>query len=151
MIRLLRLFLFLLASPFALAAAELPVSASDAWVKGTLPGATLTTAHFQLFSEEDLLIVAASSPWAERVDLREMQFQLDGGPLRPQVVAQLVVPARKRMQFTPVTAHLVLVGLQRQIKAGDRIPLELRLRRKDGSEFTLTMEALGRDLIGGRR
>ncbi len=150
MTRLLRLFIFLLAAPFAQAASE-PPAISDVWAKGTLPGATLTTVHFQLFSEEDLLIVGATSPWAERVDLREMQFQLDGGPLRPQVMTQLAVPARKRLQFTPVTAHLALAGLKQPVKAGDRIPLQLKFRRKDGSEFTQAIEALGRDLLGGRR
>ncbi|KAF7597812.1 MAG: hypothetical protein CGU28_16535 [Candidatus Dactylopiibacterium carminicum] len=133
--------------PFGLWAAD--ISISKPWVKGTLPTATATTAHFEIFSDDALTLVAAQTPLAERVELRVMRFALDGGPLRPQTVTEIAIPARKRMQFTPVSEHLALVGLHQPVKGGQRIPLTLVLRAQDGSERRVEVEALGRDLLGG--
>lgn len=126
-------------------AAEIKVS--DPWAKGTLETQRNTTAYMEIFSDEGGTIIAASSPMAQSVDLREMRFELDGGPMRPATVNEISFLPRKKLQLTPVSEHFALLGLKQAIKAGDKIPLNLKLRMKNGEERTLKVDAIVRGIL----
>jgi copper(I)-binding protein len=122
-------------------AAEIQVR--QPWVRGTLDSARSTAAFMEIFSEEAATLIAASSPLARSVEMREMRFELDGGPMRPAKIKEITLPARKRLELTPVSAHLVLIDLKQPVKAGDRIPLTLKLRMQSGEERSVQIEAIG--------
>lgn len=122
------------------------IKISEPWVKGTLESQRNSTAYMELFSEEGGAIIAASSPMAQSVDLREMRFELDGRPMRPASVNEIVFQPRKKLLLTPVTEHFALLGLKQAIQAGDKIPLTLKLRMKNGEERTLKVDAIVRGI-----
>lgn len=122
------------------------IGIGDPWVKGTLASQRNSSAYLELFSEEGGTIVAASSPLAQRVELREMRFELDGGPMRPATVKEIAFLPRKKLQMTPVSEHFALIGLSRAVSKGDRIPLILTLRMQSGATRELKIEAIARGL-----
>ena len=79
-------------------AAALPaaaqVTATDAWVRGTVTGQKATGAFMQLKSPADTALVAATSPVAKIVEVHEMK--LDGGMMKMNAVDKLPLPAGRR-------------------------------------------------------
>ncbi|MDQ7988670.1 MAG: copper chaperone PCu(A)C [Candidatus Dactylopiibacterium sp.] len=123
------------------------VSISKPWAKGTLASATSSAVYLELQSTEAGAIVAASSPRAQSVEMFDMRFELDGGPLKPVKLDEIPFEARRKLQLSPVTMHFVLRGLQGQIRAGERVPLVLRLRMAGGDVREVRVEAVGRGLM----
>lgn len=136
--------LFLLACLWIGSACAGGVTISQPWVKGTLPTARSSAAFMEILSPENGRIVAVSSPLAQSVTMQEMRFELDGGPLRPTPVSELVLQARRKLQLTPVSAHFVLQGLTRPIQGGERVPLLLTIRLDSGEMQEIRVDAIGR-------
>jgi len=69
-------------------------------------------------------LVGASSPLAKSVEIHEMSMSGDMMQMRalPQGVA---IPAGGRADLSPGGAHLMLLGLRKQLVAGDVVPLTL--------------------------
>lgn len=130
---------------FAAQAGEIVVS--KPWVKGTLPNGRSSSAYMEIVSDDAGSIIGASSPLAQSVTLQDMRFALDGGPLRPTPIKEIVLEKRRKLQLTPVSAHFLLQGLKQPVNAGDRIPLTLQLRMADGEEREVKVEAIGRGLM----
>ncbi|NSL55686.1 copper chaperone PCu(A)C [Uliginosibacterium aquaticum] len=122
------------------------IKVSQPWAKGILESSRTTMAYMELFSEEEAVIVAASSPLASQVEMRDMQITFDGGPMRPVKVDSITLPARKRVQLTPVSEHFLLQGLKQAIKAGDKLPLILSVRMKNGETRELKLEVVTRGM-----
>lgn len=119
------------------------IQVRDAWVRGTVKGQTVTGAFMYVDAQRAAWLVEASSPIASGVELLEMNYA-GRGPLVPKKVDRLLL-VRGGNELTPVTGHLSLTGLQRQIVAGEQIPLRLVFRFGDGSQETLNVTASGRD------
>lgn len=114
------------------------------WTRSTLDSARSTAVFMDLHSTEELSIVGASSAQAERVEMRDMRFKLDGGPLRPEPIEAIHLRAAQKLELSPVTQHFVLIGLKQAVKGGDKLPLTLKLRNKSGVESELQLEAIAR-------
>jgi copper(I)-binding protein len=80
-------------------------------------------------------LTAASTDVARAVELHETR--LDGGVMRMAQVPAIEVPAGGRVELKPGGYHVMLIGLQRELKAGERFPVTLRFE-KSGS---VTVEA----------
>jgi copper(I)-binding protein len=134
-------------SLFACAAQAGEIAVSKPWVKGTLPNARSSSAYMEIVSDEAGNIIGASSPLAQSVELQDMRFALDGGPMRPTLVSEIPLEKRRKLQLTPVSAHFLLQGLKQGINAGDRVPLVLKLRMASGEVREVKVEAIGRGLM----
>ena len=67
---------------------------------------------------------AYSSPVADRVEVHTMS--MDGDVMRMRAVPALVIPAGGHVDLAPGDGyHLMLIGLKRPLKVGDRVPLTL--------------------------
>ncbi len=86
-------------------------------------------------------MVKAWSDAASTVELHEMV--MDGGAMkmRPKD-GGFVIPARGTVNLDPGGLHIMLIGLTRDIKAGDTVNAELEL--SDGT--TIPVTAIGRDM-----
>lgn len=116
------------------------------WAKSSLADSRSTGVFMEILSTEGGVIIGARSPLARAVELRDMSLELDGGPLRPVKLEQIVLPARKKLYLTPVSEHFMLIGLSQPVKAGDRIPLIIKLRLRSGEERELQVEAIARGM-----
>jgi copper(I)-binding protein len=140
-LRLPLLALFLLGS---LALAQNTLTAQNAWI-GLLPTPTLA-AYLTLSNPTDrpIRVLGVSTPVALKAEFHETRTVGGTGhgahgetatmvPLR-----EVVVPAKGKLEFKPGGKHIMLMGLKRALKVGEKVPLVLKL---DGGQ-SLTVQAV---------
>jgi len=73
-------------------------------------------------------LMGAKSDIAQAVELH--RTTTEGGVMKMQPIAGGVeVPARSRVIFEPGGAHIMLIGLKRDLKAGDRFRVALEFEK----------------------
>lgn len=114
----------------------------DAWVRTTVAQQKATGAFFQLRADSDLQLVEASSPVAAMVEIHEMA--MEGSVMRMRAVESLPLPAGKSVEFKPGGLHVMLMGLNRPLAAGDKIPLTLVYLDKNKKRHQVEVQAEAR-------
>ncbi|MEH0166024.1 copper chaperone PCu(A)C [Paucibacter sp. JuS9] len=114
----------------------------DAWVRTTVAQQKATGAFFQLRADSDLQLVEASSPVASMVEIHEMA--MEGSVMRMRAVESLPLPAGKSVEFKPGGLHVMLMGLNRPLAAGDKIPLTLVYLDKNKKRHQVEVQAEAR-------
>jgi copper(I)-binding protein len=132
----------------AFSAAALPVHAettvSEPWVRATVPQQKATGAFMQLKSDADARLVSVSSPAAGVVEVHEMAVVDNLMTMRR--LAGLELPAGRAVELKPGGYHIMLIGLKRQVKEGEQVPLTLVIERRDGQRETVEVSAPVRPL-----
>lgn len=81
-------------------------------------------------------LVAAQSEVAQVVELHQSRMAGDVMQMRP--VERVEVPAGGRVELAPGGYHMMLIGLRRELRPGERFPIILRFER--GGEITVDVE-----------
>jgi copper(I)-binding protein len=115
--------------------AQAEIVVHDAWVRGLPPGQGVTAAFMRLENTgtESRSLVGAKTTVAERAEIH--QHVHSDGMMSMRRVQDLPVPAGKKTTLQPGGYHLMLFGLKRPLKHGQRI--ELGLEFDDGSTLKL--------------
>lgn len=139
-LRLLPHALFLLG---LLVLAQNSLTAQDAWIR-LLPTPTLA-AYLTLSNPTDkpIRVLGVSTPVALKAEFHETMTMSSTGhgghgettmvPLR-----EVIVPARGKLEFKPGGKHIMLLGVKRTLKEGEKVPLVFRL---EGGK-SLTVQAV---------
>lgn len=130
---------FRLVRVLLLAVMLLPLSAGaemlirDGYVRGMPPGQQVTAAFMRLQNtgEKDLVIVAASSDVAARVEIHRHRHV--DGMMRMEQVDSITVPAGKDFVLQSGGYHLMMFELQRPLQDNDQVNIELQAA--DGQRF----------------
>lgn len=136
-----------LAAALAVTAANAEVTATEAWVRGTVATQMSTGAYMKLRSTEAAKVVAAASPAASVVEIHEMT--LKDNVMRMRGVESLALPAGKTVELKPNGYHVMLMDLTKPLKAGEKVPIELTIESKDGKRAKLLVQAEVRALGSG--
>jgi len=120
------------------------VTASDAWVRGTVDGQKETAAFMTLKSSEATQLVKGSSPVAKMVQIH--QETMSGGMMKMRPVKALDLPANSAVELKPGTYHVMLMGLKKPLAKGEMVPVKLSFRDKGGAKSTLEVMAEVREL-----
>ena len=104
------------------------VKVDDAWVRATVEGQQATGAFMRIVSTEGGALVAASSPAASVVELHEMK--MEGNMMKMSAVPRVELPAGRPVELKPGGYHIMLINLKAPLKAGQTIPLRLRIESK---------------------
>jgi len=107
-------------------AALAQVDVSNAWVRGTVPAQTASGAFMTLHAHEAAKLVGVSSP-AGTAELHEMA--MDGNVMRMRAVQSIDLPKMQNVDLKPGGYHVMLTGLKGQLKAGDTVPITLRIEQ----------------------
>lgn len=124
----------------ALAQAQVQVAASFA--RATVPQQQSAGAYVTLENrgKDNDRLVAASTPVAKNVELHTMA--LDGNVMRMRQVDAIDVPAGGRVEMKPGEGfHLMLMGLQKPLAAGDSFPITLQFEKAGKVEVKVGVEA----------
>ena len=70
------------------------------------------------------VLTGAQTPLAERVEMHASSMA--GGVMRMAPEARVPVPADGQVSFAPGGRHLMLIGLKRPLKLGDKVPATLK-------------------------
>ena len=120
------------------------VTATDAWVRGTVPAQQTTGAFVTFESTEAAKVVGVKSP-ASRIAEIHLSEHKDG-VMHMHAVESIALPAGKRVELKPGGYHVMLVGLEKQLAAGDRVPLLFTIEDGRGRRSTLEVAAEVRPL-----
>jgi copper(I)-binding protein len=101
------------------------------WVRPARKAQT-TNAYMNLTSTDGATLLAARSEDAGRIALRSA---------RSTAAAGLALPAKSEIALAPGHDHLMLTGLTRPLKIGDRINITLTVRDDDGTVHEITVNA----------
>ena len=110
---------------------------SSAWARATPPGAQVGAVYLRIdgAAAPDRLL-GGSSPRARSVGLHEVEVVSGVSRMRPR--DGLDIPAGARVELAPQGLHLMLVGLETPLRAGETVPLTLRFER--AGEVTIRIE-----------
>ena len=135
-----------LALAVASAAAHATVTATGAWVRGTVPAQKATGAFVTLTSSEGAKLVAVSTPAASSAEIHASESR--GGIAHMHALDALPLPAGKRVELKPGGFHIMLFGLSRALAAGELVPLTLTVEdlrgKRTAIEVRAEVRALGR-------
>ena len=119
--------------------ASAAVTATQAWVRGTVPAQKITGAFLTLQSSEDAKVVGVSSPAARSAEIHESG--MDHGTMHMKAVDFVALPAGKRIELKPGGYHVMLVDLTRPLVAGDMVPLTFTVEDSRGKRSTFEVKA----------
>lgn len=109
--------------------------ASDAWVRATVPAQNSGGAYITLRSPDAARLVKGTSPIADNVEIHTMQ--MNGSVMSMREVPAVELPAGQAVG----NFHIMLMGLKRQLKEGEKVPLSLVVERAGGKRETVQAEA----------
>ena len=115
------------------------VTATDAWVRGTVPAQKNTGAFVTLRSSEDAKLVAVSTPAAKTVEIHSSGMR--DGMMHMHAVDFVALPAGRRVELKPGGFHVMLVGLAKPLAAGDLVPLTFTVEDSRGKTSTFEVKA----------
>lgn len=112
---------------------------TDAWLRAS-PGRPVAAAYFTLCNAgaADDMLVAVESDAADAVELHETRMSKNGVASMTRVETT-PLPVGVTVRFGPGGAHAMMIGLHRDIAAGDRV--RLRLRFRDAGPIDVEAEA----------
>lgn len=133
-----------LLAPVAMhAAAQSPaVRAEQPWARATAPRQTVGGVYVTLTSPVDDRLLGASSPVAGRAEVHEMTMQGDVMRMR-ELADGLKLPAGQEVQLTPGGLHVMLVGLQQPLVAGQVVPVQLRFEHAPPLDLQVRVAPVG--------
>ncbi len=127
--------------------ADEPVTVTDAWVRATAPGQTVTGAFLEISSPVRARIVGVESGIAESAEIH--LSAMDNGVMKMREVEKVDVPANQPLRFAPGGYHIMLVGLRKSLVGGDKVPLAIKLERADKTQIEVSFEATVRAIGDG--
>jgi copper(I)-binding protein len=107
------------------------VQADSAWATPAGQGQIMAAAYISLRNrgKTPQILLGASTKVAAEVQMHSSEIK--NGIARMRRIERLAVPARGELKLTPGGPHLMLMGLNRPLKAGDTITVHLRF--EDGA------------------
>ncbi|MDR2689003.1 MAG: copper chaperone PCu(A)C [Azoarcus sp.] len=111
----------------------------DPWVRATVSQQKATGAFMNITAKTDAHLTSVRSPLAEVVEIHQMT--MEGEQMKMRAIANLALPAGKPVALQPGGYHLMLIGLNTQLKEGDTVPLTLTVKHTDGHQETLDISA----------
>ena len=117
--------LLVLLSLAAVARAGDAPSVSGAWARATAPGVDVGAAYMVIEGGAKAdRVLDASSPRAAMVHLHTVEEQ--GGVVKMRPIEGIEVPSDQRVVLAPKGTHLMLMGLDGPLVAGQSFPVTLR-------------------------
>jgi copper(I)-binding protein len=118
----------------------------DPWVRGTVAQQKATGMFAQITSASGGKLVSASSPAAGVVEIHEMA--MEGDVMKMRAVPGIDLPAGKAVDLKPGGYHVMLMGLKRELKAGETVPVTLVIEGADKKRESVEVKSTVRDLGG---
>lgn len=130
----------------AAAVAGQAVNVSHPWVGATHPGQTVAGAYMELESPTEAALVTVKTPMAKSAEIHAMS--MEGGVMKMRQLDKLPLPAGKVVKLGPGGYHLMLVGIKKPLKEGDKVPLALTVEGTGGKRTVVEVEAEVREAEG---
>lgn len=114
------------------------VSITAPWIRATVPQQESTGVFMRLQSESDARLVGVSTPAATRSEFHQMDMR--GQLMKMEQVDSIDLAAGKGVNLASGGYHIMLIGLKRQLKAGEVVPLTIIVEHKDKKRERITVK-----------
>jgi copper(I)-binding protein len=113
---------------------------TDGWAKA---GTGMTGAFGTLTNESDapITVTTAASDVATRTELHTMAKQDDGTMKMVQKEDGFVIPSRGSVRLVPGGDHVMLIGLAKELRNGDRVRITLTASSGQSYEWTVPVRS----------
>jgi len=129
------------ATPAAARATPSTLEIREPWARIAAPGVPVAAGYALILNRgatgDELL--AASSPLAARIEIHETS--MTDGVMRMREVEAVSLPAGGRVVLAPGGLHLMIMGVEQSLKAGDSLPITLRFRRAGEIEVRFVLRS----------
>jgi periplasmic copper chaperone A len=136
----------LVAAPaaFAQTSGTSRITVEQPWARATPAGAMTGAVYMTLANKADTAdrLTAASSDVASKVQIHEMTM-VNGVMQMRQLVNGLAIPADGSVTLKPGGYHVMLIGLKKQLIAGQTLPLTLTFAKAGNISITVPIQAIG--------
>ncbi|MGZ8289930.1 MAG: copper chaperone PCu(A)C [Telluria sp.] len=131
--------LFAFAAALALMnVAQAQVSVTAPWVRATVPQQRSSAVFMHLLSARDARLVEVRTPVAAVAELHKME--MNGDRMKMEQVEGIDLPAGKGVNLASGGYHIMLMGLKRQLKDGDVVPVTIVVEGRDKKRETMTLD-----------
>jgi periplasmic copper chaperone A len=129
---------------FAQGGATSTITVEQPWARATPAGATTGAVYMMLANKAPTAdrLTAASSDVAGKVQIHEMAV-VDGIMKMRQLANGLAIPAGGSVTLKPGGYHVMLIGLKKQLIAGQTLPLTLTFAKAGNISITVPIQAIG--------
>ena len=141
MIRRLLLAALLTLAPAVRAGTTSPIVVHDPNARPTLAGAPngIVFMVIENLGPVPDALVGASTPVARKAQVHEMT--MTGNVMRMRPAGRVVIPAGGKVTLDPDGLHLMLMGMKRPLKPGDRFPLTLTFEKAGAIDLDVEVKA----------
>ena len=116
---------------------------TNAWVKASLPGATVSAAYMQIKSAQPLKLVKVETPVAGIVEIHNMTMK--DGVMEMKAMDAVDIPANRMVELKSGGIHVMLMQVKQPIRAGDKVPLTLTFEGADKKPLVVRIDAVAQD------
>jgi copper(I)-binding protein len=112
------------------------------WSRPTAPGAATAVVYLTVTNAGPTAdrLIGGSTPVADKLELHETSMTGDVMRMR-SVEGGLAIAPGQTLRLQPGGAHFMAIGLKRQLKPGDRLPVVLTFERAGKVDVTVAVEA----------
>jgi periplasmic copper chaperone A len=120
------------------------IAVEQPWARATPAGAMTGAVYMTLTNEtkDADRLTAASSDVAAKAQIHEMAV-VNGVMKMRQLVNGLAIPAGGSVTLKPGGYHVMLIGLKKQLVAGQTLPLTLTFAKAGNISITVPIQAIG--------
>jgi periplasmic copper chaperone A len=133
-------------------AAKTSIVIEDPYARATPAGALSGVVYMTLENKTNAAdrLTGASSDVAAQVQIHEMSM-VNGVMQMRQIADGLPIPAGESVALKPGGYHVMLIGLRKQLAAGETLPLTLTFEKAGNISVTVPIKAMGslQDSHGG--
>ncbi|HYO75894.1 MAG TPA: SCO family protein [Thermoanaerobaculia bacterium] len=118
------------------------IAIERAWAGESNPAWNIAAAYFELANRTDapIALVGATSPAARVVEIHETSRSADGVMSMKQV-DRVVAEARQRVRLGPGGTHLMLIDVNRELRSGDQVELDLTFSDRSTRKVVARVQA----------
>ena len=118
------------------------IEIEGAYARASIPNAPNSAAFFVIKnnSDKDIAITSANSDIAEKNELHT--HIKENKMMKMMKIEKLVVPAKSSLELKSGGDHVMLIGLKKELKAGDEISLELSFSDGDKKKIKVPVKDL---------
>ena len=118
------------------------VEIDGAYARASIPNVPNSAAFFVIKnnSDKDIAITSANSDIAEKNELHT--HIKENKMIKMMKIEKLVVPAKSSLELKSGGDHVMLIGLKKELKAGDEISLELSFSDGDKKSIKVPVKDL---------
>lgn len=121
-----KFIMLLLAMLLSISAYAGDIRVENAWARATAPGQDAAMVDLTITSAKDAQLVGFSSTLCKSAQMHSMKHE--NGMMEMREVEAIELPAGRRVALKENGYHLMLIGLQASLKAGDSVPLTLSVK-----------------------